>query len=474
MSTEPSIDARVDPGSFRDPAGTIFHWEGRVFRTVTARSASDYEFIRDTGLLGSLISEGLVIGTAECQAGDVPLPIGAAPGTRYVLEHAVVPLVSYPYEWPFRALQQAAMLHLDLHLRLLQSSATLSDSSAYNVQFIGRRPVFIDVLSIRRYVDGEFWHGHRQFCEQFLNPLVFQACTGTAFNDWYRGQLEGISAGDITKTVPIWKRLTPKALMHVSLQAGAQPKSMRDAVSLDGRRLAKGAYLGMLQGMRAWIAGLVPRSVENTTWADYARDNSYDDDERIRKMQVVRKFVNRVKPDLMLDVGCNTGEFSQAAIESGAGVCVGLDSDHGALDRAVVRALENDLPFLPLYMNLANPSPSQGWLQTERKGLLERTPVPAAMALAVVHHLAIGRNVPLRSVADFLTRLTPQLLVEFVPKEDPMVQLMLRNREDIFPDYTLDAFRGHLAAHGKILSETVISRSGRVLLEVERVACRGA
>ena len=181
----------TDAGSFRDPAGHVYRVGSRVFRTVSHRAAADYEFVRDAGLLRLWSEKGLIVSAEEVDPvilGDV----GAAP--CYVLEHPLLPFISYPYEWPFPVLKAAALLHLDLQLLALPEGICLSDASAYNVQFVGVRPIFIDTLSFRRYRDGDFWIGHRQFCEQFLNPLLLRAFLGLPHNAWFRGSLEGVTA----------------------------------------------------------------------------------------------------------------------------------------------------------------------------------------------------------------------------------------------------------------------------------------
>lgn len=457
----------VVPGSFRDPSGRVFLSRGRVYRSVTDHATADYASARDCGLIARLVAAGKLIGSSECEIDSVSLPPELVDQTRIVIEHERVPFVSYPYEWPFAALQNAALLHLDVHLEALATGHSLSDSSAFNVQFFGTRPVFIDLLSIRRYVDGEFWLGHRQFCEQFLNPLLLQAYVGTEYNAWYRGRMEGIPATDLARLMPSWRKLGGKTFMHVYLQAGAQRSASRRSLKMAERRLPRHALVGMLRGLRSWISGLAPRRQAATVWGDYPEQSSYDDAQQSFKRNLVGTFVAKQPPDLLFDLGCNTGVFSRAAIRSGARYVVGLDSDAGALSRAFRDSQSDSLPFLPLYADLANPSPNQGWDQDERGGLTERGPADAALALALVHHLAIGNNVPLDRIVSWLARLAPRVLVEFVPKSDPMVQLMLANRTDVFAGYCLEAFRAALSARGRIDAETPIPGSGRILFELD-------
>jgi len=460
-----------DAGSFRDPAGYLYELEGRIFRTVTARAAADYEFVRESGFLSRITDDGWFIGARQVELDALGPP---APDVCYVVEHPRVPFVSYPYEWPFSALKSAALLHLDLHIEALQQNLTLSDATAYNVQFIGTRPVFIDLLSLRRYRDGEFWLGHRQFCEQFLNPLLLCALFGIPHNAWYRGSLDGIPTGELSAMLPLRHKLSWKILSHVVLPARLQRTSVskggnnKNLEKTTKRKLPLGAYRGMLKQLRNWIAQLDPKDTGKTVWSDYAETHTYESDEDAKKRRFVAEFVDRVKPKTLWDLGCNTGEYAEVALDAGVKYVVGFDSDQGVLGAAFARARAKSLNFLPLYMDAANPSPDQGWGLEERKGVEARVNADAILALAFEHHLAIARNVPLHRLVEWLTKLAPVGVLEFVEKGDPTVQKMLALREDIFDDYGPEQFVSALTSRARILKSEVVSASGRRLFWYER------
>ena len=455
-----------DPASFRDPSGHIFHVGGRILRSVTARAAPHYEHVRNSGRLQAWVDRGWVVPTREVPRTELP---AAESDVRFVLEHEPIPFISYPYEWPFAALKAAALLHLDLQLDALEHDIQLSDASAYNVQFTGAHPVFIDVLSFRQYRPGDYWVGHRQFCEQFLNPLLLRALAGVPHNAWYRGSIEGIAAEDLTRVLPTRRKLSWNVLSHVTLPArmAARSAGSSRAAAAPRRALPRSSYAGLLSQLRNWIAGLVPCGADKTTWSDYDATHTYSDEERTRKREVVAEFVTRTRPAMLWDVGCNTGGYSQLALESGASHVVGFDADHGALDRAFQRASDRSLAFLPLYLDAANPTPEQGWQQQERRGLRSRGPADALLALAFVHHLAIGRNVPLDWLAAWLTSLAPRGIVEFVQKDDPTVRLMLAAREDIFDRYDEASFTAALSRHARIVRTVTVSATGRRLFEYD-------
>jgi ribosomal protein L11 methylase PrmA len=455
--------AEPHPASFRDPEARVFVAGARVLRGLTADAAARYDAVRATGLLDALEREGVVVRTRE--TAEAP-PAGFA----RMLEHEAVAFVSYPYEWPFALLKRAALLHLDIHRRALERGVTLADASAYNVQFRGARPVFIDIAAFRPYRDGELWAAHRQFCEQFLNPLLLAAQFGIAHHAWYRGSLEGVATAALAALWPARGWLSARALVHVLLPASAERSAAKRTEAavrkVRAARLPKAGYAALLAQLHHWIARLAPRGFGATQWADYAETRNYSAAALQAKRRVVAEFAARYRPATLWDLGCNDGEFTEVALAHGAGSAIGFDADAGALDRACARAERSKLAFLPLYQDAANPSPPQGWLGRERAALAERGRPDAVMALAFEHHLALGRNLPLGEVAAFLAATAPRGLVEFVPKSDPAVQRMLALKGDLFPGYCEQAFAAALAAQARIVRTDALA-GGRKLFWFE-------
>lgn len=459
-----------ETGSFRDPAGNVFVADNRVFRSINEVARAGYEEIRGKGILSKVIQQGYLIGFEELSKSDWPIDtLGAA----YVVEHPRIPYISYPYEWSFSQLKAAALHHLDFQLALLESDVVLSDATAYNIQFIGCKPVFIDFLSLRPYRKGEFWLGHRQFCEQFLNPLLLRAFNGIYHNAWFRGSLEGIRTIDLARLVPTSKKFSWNVVSQVILQAKLDSKVINTPDKLIKKakshgQLSKNAYYGFLSQMRKWISKLVPADGGKTAWRDYAHTHTYTSKEAALKRQFVKDFIAATKPKTLIDMGCNTGDYSVVALESGAEYVVGFDFDQQAIDLAFSRAIDQQLPFLPLFLDAANPSPNQGWMQAEREGFAGRTKADALVALAFEHHLAIARNIPLQQVIQWLVNIAPHGVIEFVPKSDSTIQRMLSLREDIFYDYSVETFEIHLKSLSTIIKKQFVSESGRCLFWYER------
>jgi hypothetical protein len=305
-----------------------------------------------------------------------------------------------------------------------------------------------------------------------LNPLLLRSATGIAHNAWYRGSQEGIGVVELNSLLPLRAKLSWKVLTHVVLQAKLQSAGTRREARapIAPRPLPKTAFMGMLTSLRDWIADLHPRDTGPSVWSAYSTQHSYSDAEAAAKRDFVGAFTAAAKPGILWDLGCNTGNYSKVALNSGAQLAVGFDADHGALEFAYDRARAEDLNFLPLYLDATNPPPSQGWAECERRGLSARAPADGILALALIHHLAIARNIPLEQVVNWLLGLAPQGVIEFVPKNDPMVQRLLQLREDIFPNYSADEFLRLLSSRAQIVSRETISKTGRQLIWYSRDA----
>jgi len=461
-------------GSFRDPEGHVFTASGRIFRGVARRSAYclrtllGSDFFR--GNAGERIVETWEV-APEVVAG-AGLPEADVGAWDMWVEHEALPLVTYPYEWPFESLKQAACLTLDLLADALRNGYTLKDASAFNVQFIDSRPIFIDVLSFAEYEEGAPFVGYKQFCEQFLAPLCLTAFAGIEFNQWFRGRLDGLDLIEASRALPLSTRFRPQVLMHIHSQAWAMRKlesaSNRTGSVKKPRRIPRRNLIALADGLRRYTAGL--ERGRRTYWQKYARDNSYDDRSRASKMRIAREFVTRTGPARLLDLGCNTGEYSNVAIDAGAGTVIGVDTDCGALDLAARQARGDSQPAQFLFWDIANPSPDLGWMREERMSLERRLGrVDAVFCFAVIHHLVIGRNIPLEEFVRWVCGLAPTGLVEFVPKSDPMVQGLLRDREDIFDRYDRENFERVLGENAAIVEIHDLDPTARSIFEFQRL-----
>jgi SAM-dependent methyltransferase len=346
---------------------------------------------------------------------------------------------------------------------------TVRDASAYNVLLDDGRPILIDSLSFESAVEDRAWQPYRQFCEHFLAPLALMAKVDVRLGRLLREHIDGIPLDLTARLLPRRTRFSFGLGPHVHLHARAQRQHADDGAPSDGKAggtLSAKRRATLIESLRTTIEGL-RWEPSGTEWADYADNTSYDDAATAAKAEAVRAALEGIGGRSAWDLGANTGRYSRIAAEAGYSV-VALDLDPAAVERAYLAIRETDGDILPLLADLTDPSPALGWGGVERRSLFERADADVALALALVHHLAIGANVPLPMVSDVFASIAPHAVVEFVPKEDPMVRKLLASRQDIFPDYHLDGLRDAFAARWDLVRETAIEGSQRTLLHFER------
>jgi len=458
--------------SFRDPSGFLFSSGGTLYRQVQSGYARHYDQLRASGLYDALVAEGLLIPHVE-----VGLEKAAAPGAYRVLQPERIPMVSLPYEWCFGQLRAAALLTLRVQQVAITHGMVLKDASAFNVQFRGALPVFVDTLSFERLEEGEPWIAYRQFCQHFLAPLALEALVDIRLRDLLRSYLDGVPLDLASRLLPRHTWLRPWSMIHIHLHARSIDRFASTSGAPAARKPAKAAA-GRVS--KAGLDGLVSHLVDavgalkwssgGTEWADYEATHGYDAAGQAAKRDIVERYLRKAPPGLVFDLGANTGDYSRLARSLGA-YAVAIDGDPSAVERAYGRfAAEKVDGILPLWVDLRNPSPPQGWAHREWPSLAERGPADTVLALALVHHLAIGNNVPLADVAAFLAGLGRQVIVEWVPKSDPQVQRLLASREDVFTEYNEDSFVTAVQEFFHIDERAPVGATGRVMYLLSALA----
>lgn len=385
-----------------------------------------------------------------------------------VLRHERVPFVSYPYEWTFSQLQDAALLHLDLLIEALDAGLSMKDGYAYNVQWRGARPMFIDTPSFQRGTGGP-WPGYRQFCKTFLFPLLLTAYRGVSFRPALRGQVDGIEPRQLRGLLSARDTFRRGVLRNVVLHSAIDSRStVRRGSRQVGEDLKQAGFttevtkaaatsLRKLVSRLRWDAG-------ESQWKAYQATNTYTDDDRATKAAFVEAAFGGQPASLVWDLGANDGTYSRIAAEH-ADTVVAVDSDEATID-ALYRALrrEGDTKILPLVMDLADPSPGIGWRGRERPAFFDRGQPDVVLMLALVHHIAIAANVPLPEVVDWMHSFGARIVVEFVHADDPMTQRLLANKpEGLYPDYRVEVFERLLGERFTVEMEKVLPSGTRTL-----------
>lgn len=453
-----------DPGSFRDRSSRVFHRDGRVFRALNESAARQWNAARQTSFVPRQMDAGRIIRTTEA---SVPPPVGDSGAWTTILEHDRVPFVSYPYEWSFSMLQDAARLQLELLDTALCEQTILKDATPYNVQFIDAQPVFIDVASFERLAPGDVWAGYRQFCQLFLFPLMLQAYRGVDFQPLLRGSLEGIDPETMRRQLSVRDLLRPGVLAHVSLHARLQRRfgsaSGDTRSSLRTHGFNSQLIMANVRSLKRLVERLRWRPMRSM-WSAYDSECPHVQRDAAAKETFVRDVTGSRRRQLVWDLGCNVGRYSRIAAES-AECVVAMDGDHRTIDDLYCSLIqERCRGVLPLVVDLADPSPGRGWRGRERLDLASRGRPDLTLCLAVLHHLVIGRNLPLRDVIDWLGELGTELVIEFVSRDDPQTQSLLRNRPDQYGDYTLERFERLLQQHFRIVRREQLPSQTRFLI----------
>lgn len=457
-------DLSYDGGSFRDPDGRVAHRGNEVVRLLSERALREWReaasnpFYRDATSAGKIVSATEERGAPEPWAG--------------LLRVERIPVVTWPYEWAFGMLRDAALLQLDLVERALADGFTLKDATPYNIQWRGTEPVFIDLASFEPLAPGSLWTGYRQFCETFLNPLLLTALLGIDFQPWLRGRLDGIPSADLVPLLGLKHRLRPSILKHVVLHAQLAATSKAPSLTVQGEVQGLGADTTPLiranvRSLTKLVASLEPRR-QRSSWTGYEEKGPYSSADRLAKEEFVRGAMRALAPPTVLDLGCNTGAFSRIAAES-AEIVVAVDSDHAVIQQLYeTLARERQRTILPLVWDFADPSPDLGWRREERRALEARFRPDLVLALAVVHHLSLGRNLPLDQVVDGIASLGRDLVVEFPTIDDPMVQAILGRKTTHSGSWEPARFERLLAAHYRTEARTVLPGGTRILYSLRR------
>lgn len=472
-------------GSFRDPDGFVFENNGRIFRFLTGQGIVSYEMLENSGLYQHLrekkrilafektgeisnstfrkdlcalfedsfleefpesektVDQGTGKNPEECHAIDNIIPKEPIQRRRSfeILETEKLDFVSYPYEWSFSQLKDAALLTLAVQQDAMKFDMSLKDAVGFNVQFHRGRPVFIDLPSLEPLREGEPWHPYRQFISHFIGPLLLMSRTDWRFNLDLTHFIDGLPLDYISKLLPAATWFSPACLIHIHWHAKmiARYERTKDPIRVEKKSavFTKRNLENLIDSLRNFVKGITPPKTV-TEWDDYYNDTNYGATAFAGKKRLVSKIIADLAPETVIDMGANRGDFSRIAAEHSR-LVLAPDRDPNAVEQNYLKVRQQkEEAIFPFLLDLCSPTPAIGWRNRERQGIFERLHGDLVLALALIHHLCIGNNVPFRSVAEMFRQMAPALLLEFVPKEDGQVQRLLRARDDIFPDYSLD------------------------------------
>lgn len=448
-----------EESSFRDPAGLVFYKDGKVYRQVNNYYKANFDLLNKSGLYKKLLKERLILSFKK-----VGKSLAISSDAYCVIEVPKIPFISYPHEWSFSQLKDAAAATLKIQKLALAHGMSLRDATAYNIQFIDTKPVLIDLLSFEKYKEGAPWVAYRQFCQHFLAPLALASYKDIRLTQLLKNYIDGIPLDLASKLLPkkTWFNLNLASHIHFHAKTQQRFASVGSDFKKYKTSLSRESLNTIIENLSSTIRSL-KLNLNKTEWSHYYSFTNYSKSSFSAKKKIVEKYLKIIKPKTVWDLGANTGEFSRIA-SFGKIFTVSADSDVLAVEKNYLEAKEkNERNLLPLVVDLANPSPSSGWANKERKSLKERGPVDCILALALIHHLAISNNLPFEKIAKFFSEISKNLIIEFVPKEDSQVQHLLATREDIFAYYNIGSFEQAFSKYFKIIAQEKIAGSRRTL-----------
>ncbi|MCF7811101.1 SAM-dependent methyltransferase [bacterium] len=458
-STEINLDGNLS-SSFRDPSGFMFTRDGKLYRQVNHYYQDNFDLLIESGLYERLIKKGLLIPHSVSDIPPANLDIAYK-----IIKPEIIPFISYPYEWSFSQFKDAALTTLKIEKEALKHGMSLKDASAYNIQFRNNQPVFIDTLSFERYEEGKPWVAYKQFCQHFLAPLALMSYTDIRLGLMMRLFIDGIPLNLAAKLLPSRCRFKMSLFLHIYLHARSQDyysDKQIDSAKKTTSHISKQSRLGLIDSLETAIKRMKWRPAK-TEWGEYYDATNYSKEAIGEKGQLVSEYLDITKSNTVWDLGANTGLFSRIAAEKGMNT-ISFDIDPAAVEKNYLACRKDKISnMLPLLIDLTNPSPGIGWACEERESLIQRSPADTAMALALIHHLAISNNLPFSHIASFFKNICNYLIIEFVPKSDSQVKRLLTTREDIFPNYTKEGFEAEFTKLFTIEKCTQISGTERFL-----------
>lgn len=468
---------QINPASYRDNSGFVFQQEGKIYRYVHSGYEPHYRQLMSSGLYDELVKTKRLIPHQEITNtanfnftdGNILLP-------------EQIPFISYPYEWSFEMWKDAALLTLQIAMASLKKEMILKDATPFNIQFINSKPVFIDTLSFENYEAGKPWIAYHQFSECFLAPLLLMHYCHPDTIKLFTVYPNGIPMDVLVSLLPKKSKWNMNTFLHIHLQAKFAGR--QKSVQTPARKIQSGGdHPGgqkpgqennfsrqklelLLKGLESFVQKLSPKKVK-TAWDDYYTDTILGDDYLKAKTILVKSFSNFVDFKTMIDLGANDGHFSLLFGENKN--VIATDADNNCINDLYLKIKkEGRQNILPLVNDLTTPSPAIGWANTERESITTRLKADLVMALALIHHLAIAKNIPLPIIANWLQPMGEHLIIEFVPKDDEKVKLLLQNRKDIFDRYSLDHFKAAFAPAFKIVREEKVGNTNRILFLMKR------
>ncbi len=440
--------------SFRDIDGFVYEKDGNIYRQINWSYQQDYDMFKNCGLYDKLVSQKQIISFEEVSSSD---NIGYK-----TIKPTKIDFISYPYEWCFSAYKDAALLTLEIQKTAIKYGMTLKDATAYNIQFHQGQPIHIDTLSFTAFDENLPWPAYKQFCQHFLAPLALMSYKDIRLSSLMKNYIDGIPIDLASKLLP---KILPLGLMfNIHLNAWFQ-KKFSSSYNINNKQMKSMSlqkHLALIDGLEHTILSL-KYPYHRSEWNYYYKDNNYSSISMKSKEKIVKQMIKSLpQVHKLWDIGANDGHFSRNNSSKIQNIC--FDIDAMVVESNYQQAKQNkERNITPLILDLLNPSPAIGFNNNERKTIIDRGKPDVVLALAILHHLAIGNNIPFDYIASYFSLISPNLVIEFIPIEDSQVQKLLCSKAKSFDRYNQQEFENVFSKYFSIIKKQKISDSLRYI-----------
>ena len=442
--------------SYKDIDAQVCYVDGTLYREIKPSYFKNYDLLNNSGLYEKLTEQNLLVKHIECKE--------LSTTSLFIKPEKV--FISYPWEWSFSQLKDAALLTLDVLKTSLDYGMILKDANCYNVQFYKGKPLFIDTTSFEKYEEGMFWSGYLQFCSNFITPLALMAHTDLNLGKLLLAYPDGLDLTLVTKLLPFKTRFDFGLFLHIHQHALFQSKFENSHKKIN-YKYSRFQLLSLIDSLYRCVNKLSIKK-QKTQWDNYYNITNYTDKSFKQKIDIVTDIKNKLLPKTVLDIGANNGYFSRIFSDCAKQI-LSTDYDINTVEQNYIKSKQNnETSICPLVIDITNTSPAIGLNNEERFSFLQRASKnDVVLALALVHHLAIGKNIPLYKIAEFFSQFGKFLIIEFVNKDDSQVQKLLINRKDIFVEYSEESFEKAFTSNFKILEKHYLDNSDRLIYLME-------
>ena len=449
---------RPENFSFKDYSARVFQQEGIYYRAITPEYQAEYEHLMTSGLYSELVQSKLLNPHQEVE-------LSTEQEAYKILYPQQIDFLSLPFEWCYAQWRKVLLAYLEINLIALKYGLILKDATPYNFCLQGGKALLFDTSSFAFFKEPNYWIAYRQFCEEMLGPFALMHYRGMRWGRLMLASHQGLPLDFISQNLPRKSYLNLSCLLHLHLHA----KSYQKPGAKKGN--SQGFSQEKLIEVFSMIKGIVQKwdtyHQYPNYWSEYY-DIDIETDEYLQdKQETVKAYLQSCNVKSVLDLGANTGKFSELACYYADRV-IALEFDKKCVDYIEKTITETGNKKLhTLLGDLSQTSPDFGLLGKEHFSIFKRAKSDLVLVLALVHHLALSKLIPFELITDLVHEFSNRyVLIEFIEKSDRKVNQLLQTNPRYYP--SKEEFELIIQQKFTILQQKTLDKSVRTLYLVEK------